>query len=518
MRRVVLVIAVLALSVWACNTPGASTSPTLQPAQASPAVEQPSSATRPTELSPTEIDLITKAAVQIIAAQEQSGNLEPLWSGSGTIISPTGEIVTNCHVACGAPVIVILVTSDADQPPVATYIAEITHYDENIDLAILQVKTDMDGNPVSPTDLPYLGIGDSDALNLGDPIRIFGYPGVGGETITYTAGSVSGFESADVQGQSQRVIIKTDASIASGNSGGTAVDLYGELVGIPTSVNPDVREGVTIGGIGVLRPANLINVVRESAGSPPPAQQAGLPPSNEPDTFEPNNDQDHATGPLTSGETVQAYISWEQDVDLYFINVASTQPISVSLTDIPSSTDYDLYLLDSRNVVASSEGQTSKEFIQFSPPQSGTYWIAVTTYGGSSTSSPYALVATFDGGQGGGNAGGAGSSGGGTGTIAVTGQAVDANTGSPLPGGQFGILAPGVSCDQFFGASRLDMSLVVAVAESNAKGFFELLGVPRGATYAAYFIYGTSYVCENDWLDVPADAVDSDLGVIKMSF
>jgi hypothetical protein len=41
--------------------------------------------------------------------------------------------------------------------------------------------------------------------------------------------------------------------------------------------------------------------------------------------------------------------------------------------------------------------------------------------------------------------------------------------------------------------------------------------VPRGADYTTFFIYGTGYICENNWLSVPADAIDSDLGEIEMA-
>jgi len=63
-------------------------------------------------------------------------------------------------------------------------------------------------------------------------VSIFGYPGIGGETITFTSGNVSGFSSA--QGVQGRAWIKTDATVAGGNSGGTAVDSEGYLVGVPT--------------------------------------------------------------------------------------------------------------------------------------------------------------------------------------------------------------------------------------------------------------------------------------------
>jgi hypothetical protein len=114
--------------------------------------------------------------------------------------------------------------------------------------------------------------------------------------------------------------------------------------------------------------------------------------------------------------------------------------------------------------------------------------------------------------------GGTGPAGGTSGGIQITGQVIDGATRQPLSGGVFGILQPGITCNQFFSGSQLDLSLVVASAETNNGGFFTLTGVPRGATYTAFFMYGsTTPVCEDSWLEVPSDAVDSDLGVIEIS-
>ena len=75
-------------------------------------------------------------------------------------------------------------------------------------------------------------LGDSDSVEIGDSLQILGYPGIGGETITFTEGAVSGFTSdRSVEG---RAWIKTDATIAGGNSGGMAANALGELIGVPT--------------------------------------------------------------------------------------------------------------------------------------------------------------------------------------------------------------------------------------------------------------------------------------------
>ena len=75
-------------------------------------------------------------------------------------------------------------------------------------------------------------LGNSSKLKLGQQLHIFGYPAIGGETITYTSGDISGFTyEAGIQG---RAWIKTSASISGGNSGGTAIDDQGNLIGVPT--------------------------------------------------------------------------------------------------------------------------------------------------------------------------------------------------------------------------------------------------------------------------------------------
>ncbi len=242
---------------------------------------------------------VMKSVVQIIAAREKkSGVLVPQWGGSGTIISADGLILTNCHVALPKAMwdeprfdydlLVVALTVRSDEPPRPTYLAEVVQYDPDLDLAVIRVSQMLDGSAVdrAKLNLPALALGDSDTLDLGDRLSIFGYPGIGGETITFTSGDVSGFTREE--GVEGRAWIKTDATIAGGNSGGTAVNEQGELVGIPTQSGAggdaqyvDCRhladtngDGVIdendscipIGGfINALRPVNLAKPLIEAA-------------------------------------------------------------------------------------------------------------------------------------------------------------------------------------------------------------------------------------------------------------
>jgi len=189
----------------------------------------------------TETTLVSvplQAVVQLVMMYEQDGKLTPVWAGSGTIISPDGLIVTNAHVALPDTYQVpsylqISLTVRQDQPAVPTFYAEVMQVDAGMDLALIRPSTHLDGRSVdqSMLNLPYVAIGNSDKLQLGDPLTILGYPGIGGDAITLTRADVGAF-TPDIQ-YGDRGFIKISAAIAGGNSGGLVVDSSGHLVAVP---------------------------------------------------------------------------------------------------------------------------------------------------------------------------------------------------------------------------------------------------------------------------------------------
>ncbi len=253
---------------------------------------------------------IMSAVVQVSLVKIQGGQVYYLPWGSGTIISSDGLILTNCHVA--DPVryglgqdevpdydaLGIGLTVKSDRPPQLSYLAEVLQADPNLDLAVIRITQKMDQTPIAPEDLnlPFVEVGDSDQVEVGDDLNVFGYPGIGGDTVTFTRGVISGFTlDAGIDG---RAWIKTDASISGGNSGGTGVDEAGSLIGVPTragvggDTDPvDCRpvkdtngdgtidgndDCVPIGGfINALRPVNLAKPLIEAAklGLPDPGKQ-----------------------------------------------------------------------------------------------------------------------------------------------------------------------------------------------------------------------------------------------------
>jgi serine protease Do len=296
--RLFLSVSLLLASVLACNMLADTTEEPPTPTVASTSVVVNVPTTPPTTVPPTEdtrvppigsetSDLAT-AVVQIYAYTSDYGEWEPLWSGSGSIVSPDGFILTNAHVVDPEDYQTITyaigLTDRTDQPPEFEYLAEVVVVDYVLDLAVIKIVSDMDGNSVSVS-LPYIALGDSDEIDIGTDLRILGFPGIGGDTITFTEGAVSGF--TQERGIEGRAWIKTDATIAGGNSGGMAANDSGQLIAVPTSASAGVEEFVDcrpvvdtnrdgyidwdddcvpIGGfINGLRPINLAKPLIEAA-------------------------------------------------------------------------------------------------------------------------------------------------------------------------------------------------------------------------------------------------------------
>ena len=182
-----------------------------------------------------------QAVVQIEAIVNVDGHSQVGWTGSGTIISSDGLILTNAHVVLSdrfyrvEDLIVSLTVAD-DSPPVRSYYASIVQADASLDIAVIKPYQDINGFALDYDllNLPFVPLGDSDKLDLGEELVILGYPGIGGDTITLTKGEVSGFTAENPYGN--RAFIKTTATIAGGNSGGLAVNDQGQLIGIPTAI------------------------------------------------------------------------------------------------------------------------------------------------------------------------------------------------------------------------------------------------------------------------------------------
>lgn len=234
---------------------------------------------------------LLKSVVYLESLVRVGGTYQAVSRGSGTIISASGHILTNDHVISNTKtgrlhdaVAVSLTTSFVKKPTrVCLAYPRKARRARSLDLAVIRCEADLSGRPLRRkiTWRP-MKIGRSALVVPGDNLSIMGYPGVGGMTITFTAGKVSGFQPQKRYGP--QAWIKTDAQISPGVSGGAAVDGKGRLVGVPTQIRFRAL-GRTDTRIGMVRSIDMARslvrpVVGSGGASPaPPAPPPSTPPS-----------------------------------------------------------------------------------------------------------------------------------------------------------------------------------------------------------------------------------------------
>src|SRR5262249_48569951 len=178
------------------------------------------------------LDAYSSAVVRVVEAVSPSvvhvqgrgsgGGTLAHGSGSGTILSPDGIVLTNNHVVEGAAAIE-LALNDARRMP-----ARILGRDPDTDIAVLRAETS--------DRLPSVQLGNSKKLKPGQIAIAIGNP-LGFES-TVTAGIVSAV-GRSLRAQNGRLIgdvIQTDSALNPGNSGGPLVNSRAEVIGVNTAV------------------------------------------------------------------------------------------------------------------------------------------------------------------------------------------------------------------------------------------------------------------------------------------
>lgn len=172
----------------------------------------------------------TPAATPIIG-QNQNQNTQiqkqEIGGGSGFFISPDGLAITNKHVIDDPDATYAAYTSDGVKRKI-----KIISKDPVLDIAVIKI---------SGTDFPYLDLGNSDGVKVGQSVIAIGNA-LGEFRNTVSLGIVSGLSrsimASDISGKSELLdqVIQTDAAINPGNSGGPLVDLSGKVVGVNVAI------------------------------------------------------------------------------------------------------------------------------------------------------------------------------------------------------------------------------------------------------------------------------------------
>ena len=168
----------------------------------------------------------------VTVSHEDGREIKREASGSGTIITPEGHVVTNHHVAGKTRTIICTLPTKEEIP------AELVGTDPLSDIAVLKLK------PAKPRTFPAAKFGDSSTLRVGDRVLALGSPlalsqsvtlGIVSNTEMIMPGLFWPFNRMTLEGEDVGSIVKWighDAAIFGGNSGGPLVNMNGQIVGV----------------------------------------------------------------------------------------------------------------------------------------------------------------------------------------------------------------------------------------------------------------------------------------------
>jgi S1-C subfamily serine protease len=156
-------------------------------------------------------------------------------AGTGMVISPTGEVLTNNHVVDGATSVQVVDVGNG-----RTYTASVVGTDRTDDIAVLQIQ--------GASNLATVNLGSASGLSVGDAVAAFGNAGGIGGTPSVASGHVTGlgqsitaFDDVTNSSESLTGLIQTDAAIQPGDSGGPLVNSVGTVVGMDTAASAGSR-------------------------------------------------------------------------------------------------------------------------------------------------------------------------------------------------------------------------------------------------------------------------------------
>lgn len=230
-----------------------------QPVLSPPEVQAEALSPEPTEIEPIKVTALNfaplvkrvkPAVVKVLSVSNRRvGNklLDRFFSfpdqrrrvpgvGSGFIISPDGYIITNNHVVQDA-IKVRIKTIDEKE-----YKAKIIGTDPKTDLALVKIDAE---------DLPYVQLGDSNKVEVGEWVLAIGNPL--NQDLTVTSGIISA-KGRQLGLARYEDFLQTDAAINQGNSGGPLINMEGKVIGINSAILAPTGGNV---GIGFAIPSNM---------------------------------------------------------------------------------------------------------------------------------------------------------------------------------------------------------------------------------------------------------------------
>ncbi|MGH3960999.1 S1C family serine protease [Mycobacterium sp.] len=207
---------------------------------------------------------VSQVGPQIVDIDTKMGYQSAVGAGTGIVIDPNGQVLTNNHVISGATDI-----SARSIGTGQTYPVEVIGYDRSHDIAVLQLG--------GASGLPAAKIGDSSKVSVGDPIVSLGNAGGAGGTPSAVSGTVVALNqtvsaSDSLTGSSETLdgLIQVDAGIRPGDSGGPTVNSNNQVIGMNTAASDNYK--LSGAGTGFAIPINqamgIAGQIRSGASSP----------------------------------------------------------------------------------------------------------------------------------------------------------------------------------------------------------------------------------------------------------
>ncbi|MGI9125643.1 MAG: S1C family serine protease [Mycobacterium sp.] len=194
-----------------------------------------------------------------------------LGTGTGIVIDPNGEVLTNNHVIEGATEITAVSLANS-----VTYPVDVIGFDRASDIALVRLR--------GAAGLPVANLGTSSALAVGEPIAAIGNSNGSGAPPSYAPGAVTQLgatvRASDESGGGARELndlIRVAADIRPGDSGGPLVNSAGQVVGVTVAATLTYRMGGVTGGEGFAIPIDRARAIADQirAGAPSPAIHLG---------------------------------------------------------------------------------------------------------------------------------------------------------------------------------------------------------------------------------------------------
>ncbi|MDT7655950.1 MAG: hypothetical protein QOF38_665 [Pseudonocardiales bacterium] len=201
-------------------------------------------------LTPGEVTALAKKVTPaLVDVEAEIGSLGVGSAGTGIVLSPSGDVLTNNHVINGAGSVEVISIENGRR-----YRASVLGYDRIHDIAVLRAP--------GASRLPTAAIGDSATARVGDPVMAIGNAGGGGGKPSNAPGTVTALNSSittsdELSGSTEQLsgLIQVAADIRPGDSGGPLLNADGDVVGVNTAASVSFKYQ-TSNGTGFAIPIN----------------------------------------------------------------------------------------------------------------------------------------------------------------------------------------------------------------------------------------------------------------------